>query len=272
MPKGGKTGRTSWPPAFAKDGKMPQIVDTDTAREFMKETLDKVEEPLLVAIAGDLQIKSDWFRQKLEPAALASSGESEMKELLSKIFCTRRRIKQLDQQLNWVDFRTAVEQLLYGKDALVDRFDAFVGQFPELDAGLRRELAGELLHFTFPERYWLWSRWMWDPKTRTGALPLVVTEEYTFEGQTEGESYMRIGKAVAFVHEVGHAAGFQTFSKNMFGTNVFLTSVYVIYAYTILRMRMTQEFNKVMPGLTEFSRRLLGVLHDFRQTPIKPSS
>ena len=41
--------------------------------------------------------------------------------------------------------------------------------------------------------------------------------------------------------------------------NCFLCSVYVVYAYTVLKMRMTQEFNKVMPGLPEFSRRLLGV-------------
>jgi hypothetical protein len=33
----------------------------------------------------------------------------------------------------------------------------------------------------------------------------------------------------------------------------------VVYVYTVLRLRMTQEFNKVMPGLPEFSRRLLGV-------------
>ncbi len=251
---------------------MPQIVDTDTAREFMKETLDKVDEQLLVAITEDLERKSKWFGQRLERQALQNSGKEDMRELLGKIFCTRRRIKQFEKQVNYDDFRAAVEHLLYGEKALLERFDDFVQRFPELDIGLRRELAGELLHFTFPNRFWLWSRWMWAPKTRTGALPLVVTEDYSFEGRTEGESYMRIGKAVAFVHEVGDAAGFQTFSKNMFGTDVFLSSVYVIYAYTVLRMRMTQEFNKVMPGLTEFSRRLLGVLHDFRQTAPAASS
>ena len=45
----------------------------------------------------------------------------------------------------------------------------------------------------------------------------------------------------------------------MFGTDVFLGCVYVVYVYMVLRMRMTQEFNKVMPGLSEFVRRLLGV-------------
>jgi hypothetical protein len=70
---------------------------------------------------------------------------------------------------------------------------------------------------------------------------------------------MKVGEAVAFVHHVGEAAGFQTISKTIFGTDVFLSCVYVVYVYTVLRMRMTQEFNKVMPGLPEFSRRLLGV-------------
>ena len=76
---------------------------------------------------------------------------------------------------------------------------------------------------------------------------------------TDGDIYLRVGKAVAFVHQVGEAAEFQTISKTTFGTDVFLSCVYVVYVYTILRMRMTQEFNKVMPGLPEFVRRLLGV-------------
>ncbi len=100
---------------------------------------------------------------------------------------------------------------------------------------------------------------MWDPKTKTGALPLVTTAAYHFDGDSEGDVYLRVGEAVAFVHEVGTAAGFQTISKNAFGTDVFLSCVYIVYAYTVLKMRMTQEFNKVMPGLPEFSRRLLGV-------------
>ena len=75
---------------------------------------------------------------------------------------------------------------------------------------------------------------------------------------------IEVGRAVAFVHEVGDAAGFQKISRNVFGTDVYLCCVYVVYAYTVLKMRMTQEFNKVMPGLPEFCRRLLGV-HRRRQ-------
>ena len=100
---------------------------------------------------------------------------------------------------------------------------------------------------------------MWNPKTETGSLPLVTTEDFGLHAPSLGESYLKVGKAIAFVHEVGDAAGFQSISRSLFGTDVYLSCVYIVYAYTILRMRMTQEFNKVMPGLPEFSRRLLGV-------------
>jgi hypothetical protein len=58
---------------------------------------------------------------------------------------------------------------------------------------------------------------------------------------------------------VGAAAGFQKISNNIFGTDVYLACVYTVYVYTVLKMRMTQEFNKVIPQLPEFCRRLLGV-------------
>ena len=111
-----------------------------------------------------------------------------------------------------------------------------------------------------PDLYWLWGRWMWDAKKKTGAIPLVTSEEFDLQGETEGEVYMKVGNGVAFVHSIAEAADFQFISRSLFGTDVFLSCVYVVYAYTVLRMRMTQEFNKVMPGLPEFTRRLLGVL------------
>ena len=52
---------------------------------------------------------------------------------------------------------------------------------------------------------------------------------------------------------------FRTEGHGVFGTDVFLASVYAVYMYTTLRMRMTQEFNKIIPELAELVQRLLGV-------------
>jgi hypothetical protein len=124
---------------------------------------------------------------------------------------------------------------------------------------IRYDLAGELLHYTSPDRWWLWTRWMWDPHNETGALRLVTMDGYDLRGRTLGETYLKVGEAVAFVNETAKAAGFQRPGSGLFGTTVYLALVYVVYMYTTLRMRMTQEFNQVIPEFPELSRRILGV-------------
>jgi hypothetical protein len=100
---------------------------------------------------------------------------------------------------------------------------------------------------------------MWDPRTETGSLPLVTMEEFDLTADTRGETYLKVGQAIAFVHETGQAAGFTAYGPGPFGIDVFLACVYAVYMYTVLRMRMTQEFNKIVPELPDLVRRLLGV-------------
>lgn len=157
-------------------------------------------------------------------------------------------------------FRGILSDLLYGEEEISIRFERFCNNLKGAEEHLCYYLAGELLHFNVPDRYWLWSRWVWDPNTKTGALPLVI-ENFDLHTPALGSSYMRVGQATVYVHEVGEAAAFQNISRSLFGTDVFLGSVYAVYSYTVLRMRMTQEFNKVVPQLPEFTRRLLGVNH-----------
>ena len=239
---------------------MSEIVDTASAKEFMQEVLGKVSADELITIADSLQLKSQVFQTLLQPEGIQSLTEKEALKLLRLVFSTRRSAKQFLEAQPLEVFKIWVSELLYGEDELERRFQTFCDHLEPSAIRYPNDLAGELLHFTFPDKYWLWCRWMWDPKTKTGSLPLVVTESFDLHAPTVGESYLKIGKAVAFVHHTGEAAGFQNISRSLFGTNVFLCSVYVIYIYTVLRMRMTQEFNKVIPELAEFTRRLLGVL------------
>lgn len=238
---------------------MSQVVDTETAKEFIKETLDKVASEELAKICGEVEQKSAWFQQKLDREALVKLSSGDYYAILRRIFATRRKAEQIAGKYPLDDFRQWANDLLYGTDEVAVRFHNFVEKFDGLPDTTRRDLASELLHFSDPDKYWLWTRWLWDPRTKTGALPLVTSVAYDFDGDSAGEVYLKVGKAISFVHEVGHAAGFQTISQHIFGTDVFLSCVYVIYVYTVLRMRMTQEFNRVMPELPEFSRRLLGV-------------
>jgi hypothetical protein len=238
---------------------MSQLIDITAAKEFMKETLDRVSREELIAIASDLEVKSAFFQQLLHPENIDQLSASGLEEIFRKIFATRRHFRKITEAQPLEKLSGEIKNLLYGEDKIEDRFTHFIHSIEGVDVGMKADLAGEILHFTQPDLYWMWSRWMWDPNKKTGAIPLVTTEGFDLEGEHHGEVYMKVGKGVAFVHSVGEAADFQFISRSLFGTDVFLSCVYVVYAYTVLRMRMTQEFNKVMPGLPEFTRRLLGV-------------
>ena len=238
---------------------MSQLIDIEAAREFMRETLEKVDPEHLSAIAYDLEQKSAYFKDHLEESELSSMTEKGVTDLMKAVFATRRKYGNILEQNTWEDLKAHISTLLHSELPVEKRFQDFVDRLGDVDKGMKCELAGELLHFYNPEKYWMWSRWMWDPKNKTGALPLVTTEGFDLLGESEGETYLKVGKAVAFVHSVAEPAEFQFISRTLFGTDVYLSCVYVVYAYTVLRLRMTQEFNKVMPGLVEFARRILGV-------------
>lgn len=236
-----------------------QVVDTESAQEFMKEALGKITESELNAIADELEIKSEKFRQLLRKDAIKGLERDQFRALLRSVFSTRRRADEMLQLIGVEGLKENIYSLLYNVDPLPVRFQAFYDALEKAKDHIRFDLAGELLHYSFPDECWLWTRWVWDPKTQTGALPLVTMEEYDFKAPTMGETYMKVGEAIFFVKATGDAAGFTRIGKGPFGINVYLACVYAVYIYTTVRMRMTQEFNKVIPALPEMCRRLLGV-------------
>lgn len=234
------------------------IVDTPAAQELMAEILERVERRELVESAQRLARKSEGFKELLGDHRAASASAAELRRVLRSIFSCRRHADAILDALGAQRLGGAVEELLHGEgplDERIEQFDTLLAEHP----GPGFDLPGELLHFTYPERYWLWTRWMWDPRTETGALRLVTADDVDLVGDGRGATYLLVGQAVAFVEETGKAVGFTTMGEGLLGIDVFLAAVYGIYMYTVLRMRMTQEFNRIVPPLPDLLQRLLGV-------------
>ena len=87
------------------------------------------------------------------------------------------------------NLREQIQNLLNEDEKLDERFDAFVNGVRGVEEKMRINFAGELLHFSNPQQYWLWTNWIWDPDANTGSLPLVVQEEVDLLGDTPGETY-----------------------------------------------------------------------------------
>jgi hypothetical protein len=235
------------------------VVDTSSAQEFQREIVGRISADELAAIAAGLDRKSRAMRELLAPGERL--GRPALRQALRWVFATRRRADAILDAAGPDRLGMAITALLdpgQPVTARFDQFDAFAAGLP----GAGFDLAGELLHFTDPDRYWLWTRWLWDPDTETGALRLVTTDDIDLaDGATRGEIYLTVGRATAFLDETGKAAGFTGAGSGLFGTDVFLAAVYGVYMFTVLRMRMTQEFTRLVPPLPDLIRRLLGVYH-----------
>lgn len=237
-----------------------QVVDTETAAEFMRETLESVAVEDLRAIADDLARKSRLFASRLAPGNIANLDGSDLRVILRSVFSARRKADAILAHVGDDGLRTAINSLLYGAADISERYQRFQATFADWP-GVAFELPSELLHFTDPDRYWLWTRWMWDPRTDTGAVALVTDDGFDLAGDDSWQTYLRIGEASSFIGGTGRAAGYTSFTDGPFGTDVFLACVYSVYMYTVLRLRMTQEFNHIVPQQTELVRRLFGVLN-----------
>jgi hypothetical protein len=236
-----------------------QVVDTQSASEFMRETLETVSRDELLSVAALLDAKAAGFAALLgSPGQARQLPRDDLRRVLRSIFATRRKADVILDDIGPARLGAAIDDLLHGERVVAERFSAF-------DRVLRAhpepgfDLPSELLHFTAPDRWWLWTRWMWDPRAGTGSLALVTTEDFDLDAPDRGEGYLRVGEAMAFVNETGKAVGFTDLGSGLFGTDVFLACVYSVYMYTVLRLRMTQEFNRIVPELPDLVRRLLGV-------------
>ncbi|HVB46398.1 MAG TPA: hypothetical protein VNF47_27325 [Streptosporangiaceae bacterium] len=236
------------------------VVDTASAQEFQREVLQLMRREDLESIAADLARKSAALRELLGGGA-QRLDRAALRQVLRWVFATRRKADRILDEIGPQRVGAAIAALLSPDEAPAVRIDEFDAVFAGL-GDLAFDLPGELLHFSYPDQYWLWTRWMWDPRTETGALALVTTDDVDLtEGASRGAVYLTVGQATAFVEQTGKAAGFTAAGPGLLGTDVFLAAVYGIYMYTVLRMRMTQEFNRVVPALPDLVRRLLGVYH-----------
>jgi hypothetical protein len=241
-----------------------EVIDRECAHEFLKEATRLAASEELVRIGAALAAKSELFREHLSAEGIGALSEEDWSTLAARMFFFRRKRAWRPGSEGFAALRASIADLLHGAAPVRERFNTFVAARTELKPALRFGLASELLFYSQPERYWLWTHWIWDPATRGGALRLVLQDDAELAGADAGETYEQVGKALASLQRVGAEDGFAYLGRGPFGVTVFLACVYAVYMYTVFQMRISKEFNRVLPELPEFAQRLLGV-HDSRQ-------
>ncbi len=234
-------------------------IDSESAHEFLMEAIKLASSSELEDIGLRMQKKCALFQAVFQPSAIGDLKEEKLKTVFKYMFFLRRKSSILLNNNSVELIQNEITTLLYGKQDLAVRYNRFINTISGLNEILSISFASELLYFTNPEKYWLMNNWIWDPKSKGGALPLILQNEYEIKGDTSGEIYKSVGEAIKMVNQAGQVEGFSRIAQGLYGTHIFLACVYAVYMFTVFKIKLSKEFNRILPQLPELARRVLGV-------------
>jgi len=236
--------------------------DDPILEETLNEALKQVSSDDVIAIADELAERHARLFLGLETdsAKLTSS----FADVAAAVTHTRANARTITNYFAQGDYKI-FEELLHGEAPTPVRVSTFVEKLNALDTRLALELASGLLHNISPNEYWLWTRWLWDPTTGTGILPLLAGSTHNLLADNLADGYAREGAVSAMSLKFGEGTGLWTDElmanekRAQFANSAFLACAYNVYLYGTTSWRLSREFNNLLPSLPNMARKLLGL-------------
>jgi len=251
--------------------------DDPELQATLHEALSQVSPEDVIAIADELAVRQAriFLGLEAEPAKLASS----FADIASALTHTRANARTITNYFAQGDFALPpagklFDELLNGETPTPVRVALFVEKLNALDTRLALELATGLLHNVSPKDHWLWTRWLWDPTTGTGILPLLAGSTHNLLATNIADGYARVGAVTAMSMKFGEGTGLWTDElisnekRAQFANSAFLACAYAVYMYGSTSWRLSRDFNELLPSLPNMARRLLGLPKINSETPM----
>jgi hypothetical protein len=236
--------------------------DDPELHKALEESLSQAAPEDVIVIADELAERHARLFSGLgtDSAELASS----FADIASAITHTKANARTIINYFAQGDY-AIFDQLLNGESPTPVRVATFVEKLIVLDTRLALELATGLLHNTFPSQHWLWTRWLWDPTTGTGILPLLAGSTHNLIADNLADGYARVGAVTAMSMKFAEGTGLWTEEltgnekRAQFANSAFLACAYAVYMYGSTSWRLSRDFNELLPSLPNMARRLLGL-------------
>ncbi|QWK19381.1 MAG: hypothetical protein KNN13_07740 [Hydrogenobacter thermophilus] len=232
-------------------------LDDFLVRDYLIKILGEGED-FIQELYRDLLAKSLLFQQLLSKEKLPSLTREELETLLEKIFASRRKRKKILEETGEDRLKRAISDLLYSKaSSWEERVERFAKEIRGVDKKSARDIASEILHFTFPEDYVLWTSWIWDPESESGAV--VFLKEEPPKRSMYGETYEEFESIYKQVQEKLLEFGIKV--RGYLFVDIFLAMIYATYVdyMTLSTMHSAKGF---FPPAGIMARRLLGIIRN----------
>jgi len=236
--------------------------DDPVLEETLQEALKQVSPQDVIAIADELSARHErlFLNLKVHSAQWTAS----FADIAAAVTHTKANARTITNYFAQGDYKL-FDELLYGESPAPVRVANFVEKMNALDTRLALELASGLLHNTSPNDYWLWTRWLWDPTTGTGILPLLAGSTHNLLADNLADGYARVGAVTAMSMKFAEGTGLWTDElmvnekRAQFANSAFLACAYNVYLYGTTSWRLSREFNNLLPSLPNMARKLLGL-------------
>jgi hypothetical protein len=236
--------------------------DDPELQASLQEALGQVSPEDVIALADELVERRNRLFTQLETdlTKLAFS----FSDVAAAVTHTKANARTIINYFGQGDYRLFYELLSDEAPAPV-RVAIFIEKLNALDTRLGLELTTGLLHNVFPKDNWLWTRWLWDPTTGTGILPLLAGSSHNLLATNIAEGYAHVGAVTAMSMKFAEDTGLWTYElmsnekRSLFANSAFLACAYAVYMYGSTSWRLSRDFNELLPSLPNMARRLLGL-------------
>ena len=228
----------------------------------LQESLTQVSPADVIAIADELAERHARLFRELP--AIPSRVAGLFPDIAAAVTHTKTNARTITSYFGHGDYQLFYELLDQNVPAPV-KVARFLEKLSAFDTRLALELATGLLHNTFPSENWLWTRWLWDPTTGTGILPLLAGSTHNLLATNIPDGYSRVGAVTAMSIKFGEGTGLWTeelvsnADRAVFVNSAFLACAYAVYMYGSTSWRLSRDFNELLPSLPNMARRLLGL-------------
>ena len=169
----------------------------------------------LSVILDSMKMKSDFLRR------LEIRTEADVKNLFEVIFYAKKHYSEVINSTGVAQFSQAYSLLKDSSKPYEERVNQFVSMVKGGNKKDIEDMAKEIIHFLEPEKYPLWTRWIWNKERNTGAITYVLKDGVTLKSESEFFSALQELKSVLDIF------GLDT-------GNYYPTSIFLVYAYVRL--------------------------------------
>lgn len=169
----------------------------------------------LSIILDSMKLKSEFLRKS------EIRTDSDIKNLFEVIFYAKKHSDDVIKSTGTAQFSQAYALLKDSSKPYEERVSQFVSMVKGGNKKDIEDMAREIIHFMEPEKYPLWTRWIWNRDRNTGSITYILKDEITLKSTSEFFSAIEELKGILDVF------GLDT-------GNYYPTSVFLVYAYVRL--------------------------------------